>query len=66
MKITVSPTDVRQIREALSRLAAAQQWIDILTEVGIDMSEELDRVSANRKILEGLVARVEPLVGGLV
>ena len=65
MKPNVSPADVRNIREALSRLSVAQQWVDIVTSVGVDMTESADRIAANRRILEGLLSKVEPLVGGI-
>lgn len=63
MKIEISPAHVRAVDEALSHLAAADQWRAVLDAAGIDTTAEADRISANRKIATGIRQKISELQG---
>lgn len=66
MKITITPADIRNVQEALSRIAAAQQWADIVSAGGIDITPIQDRINANKRICEGMLTKIENIQGAIV
>lgn len=63
MKISISPSDIRQANEALSRCAAARQWAHILQKMGVDPKIELERVEAAERIAQGFIDAAAELEG---
>ena len=59
MKVQITPADLRACNEALSNLAAARQWASILQAGGVDVQDELDQISANERIAQGMLTAME-------
>lgn len=66
MKISISPADIRKVQESLSRAGAAKQWADIVEAGGIDVRAVQDRIAANVRIAEGMLAKIESIQGAIV
>ncbi len=66
MKPIVSAADVRALREALGRFNSAEQWALLARELGVDMDDFWQRLQADKAIAEGLVRKLETMVGNVV